>query len=489
MSALVDKNGRLLFGAYAATETSPHRKSPTRTLKTTDTLLDAEKRKKGTATFKEAESNESLLGWMVRKHINYVSRFEINFRSGDAELDRQVNGLLDWHGRKKNFDVTGRFNRNEWMGIYERNKVVNGDALGIMLGDGRLQGIDSSQLGKPQAWDPKNPPPEELMNRLSPLGLVTDDFGAVEYFCICRRNKHGRLVYDHFEPAANVLFDGYFTEFSQTRAPSPLLTALNDAIDLGDIRLFTKINLKLKNIFGMAVLRSEEGGSLGTQEEDEDGELQEAELSADQVNILDLGADDDVKMVESSNTPSGNSMEFMNRLTQAVMLCLDIPFTSFDSSRASFSARIGDRSEYEKSAESKREKNSNVLQELYANRVTDWYNSLPDFKLATDRAGWSVGRIVRQLDIIPTGAPWMDKLNEVKGDILSVALGIESIPRIARKRGLDAYDVGKEQYEYLEWAKENKLPIFYASGGQPAVQSILEDDDSEEASDTGDGDA
>ena len=92
----------------------------------------------------------------------------------------------------------------------------------------------------------------------------------------------------------------------------------------------------------------------------------------------------------------------------------------------------------------------------------------------------TAGQIVNKIDIIPAGTPWLDKLNEVKGDILSVALGLESIPRLARKRGVDVYQVGAEQAEYLQWAEQNGLPVFYASGGQDAVQNILNEDTGED---------
>jgi capsid protein len=155
------------------------------------------------------------------------------------------------------------------------------------------------------------------------------------------------------------------------------------------------------------------------------------------------------------------------------MLALDIPFTALDSSRASFSARIADRAEYEESCEAKRERNADILREIYEWRFDQWFAEDTELQKLAIAAGYTAERIVNELDFMPAGTPWMDKLTEVKADILSVSLGIESIPRIARRMGLDAYKIGKEQADYLAWAKENGLPIFYANGGQEAVQSIL----------------
>jgi hypothetical protein len=469
-----DIDNTKMFAAYDATRTSPHRQSPPTKIIQADKVLNKTRRKKGAALVQEQMTNSALLNWIVRKHLDYVSRFEINFRSGFEDLDREMKGLIQWHRRAKNFDFTGRHNRNQWMRIFETGKVVHGDAAGIMIKGGTLQGIDSTRISKPDEWG-DDPPDQEKIDATSDFGLILDSDNRVQEYCVCVRNTWGRLIFDHFEPAENMLFDGYFTNFDQTRAHSPLLAAMNDCVDLADISLYTKINLKLKNIFGVAVFR-EIGDQLGNSTETNDDGDEEVEFSPDQINILDLDQNDKVEAIET-NSPGANSMEFMDKLSRIVMLALDIPFTSLDSSRASFSARIADRAEYEESAEGKREKNADILRQIYAWRIEDWYRSNRDFKAAVDASDYDPKRIIRKLDIIPAGTPWMDKLNEVKGDILAVALGIESVPRIARKRGLDAYEVGAEQAEYLAWARENELPIFYAAGGQEAVQSMLDDDD------------
>ena len=464
------------FEAYNATASSPHRAAPANKIVTGDNLLPPKKRKIGTATAKEAETNSALLAWMIRKHLDYVSRFSLNFRSGDEALDREMQGLLDWHGRRMNFDIARRHGRDQFLRLFETNKVFSGDAAALMLAGGKMQGLESDQIGMPDDWG-KPMPPKQKRDRVSPHGLVLGEYGEVLEYCICFRNGHGRLVFDHFERAENVVFDGYFTSFSQTRAPSPILAAINDVIDLTEIQLMTKINLKLKNLFGIAIFR-DLGDPLGGASSDEEGEESPAtsqELSAEQVNILDLDQNDKVQSVET-NSPGANSIEFMDKLARIAMLALDIPYTSLDSSRASFSARIGDRAEYEESAAGKRTKNADVLREIYAWRISDWYNTLPEFRAVADAAGYNAGRLIRELDIIPSGTPWLDKLNEVKGDMLSVALGLESIPRLARKRGLDAYKIGKEQSDYLAWAGAHDLPIFYAAGGQQSIQQILDSD-------------
>jgi capsid protein len=273
-----------------------------------------------------------------------------------------------------------------------------------------------------------------------------------------------------------MVFDGYFTGFNQTRGVSPLLAAMNDVIDLHDIKLYSKTNLKLRNLFGLAVFR-ESGDALGgatTANEERIAAGQQAEVSPEKINILDLNANDKVQAFET-NSPGANSMEFMGLLARVAMLALDIPYTSLDSSRASFSARIGDWAEYAESAEAKREQNMDVLLEIYAWRTAAWYKENEQFRDAAKAAGYDVGMLVRGLDIIPAATPYMDPLDELKAAALEMSLGLASTPMLARKRGRNAYHVAAEQARYLAWAKEQGLPIFYASGGQPAVQNILDE--------------
>lgn len=465
--------GKMMF-EYEVTTSSPHRGAPKKIIKSDDFDLSRKKRKIAAATTLNEVKNGSLLAWMIRKHVDYVSRFEINFRSGIKALDEKILSLLDWHKRKKAWDIAGRNNRDQWMRIFETSKVIHGDAIGIKLKSGKIQGLDSDQISKPDDWGKKNKPPKAKIDKLTDHGLILGDFGETLEYCICYRNKQGRLIFDHFEKADNVVFDGYFTAYNQTRAPSPLLSAINDIIDRRDIVLYSKINLKLKNLFGIAVFRDSKNplGGYNSDDATEDPAETEQQLSAEQINILDFDVNDKIESIET-NSPSPNAMDFIDKLARIAMLALDIPFTSLDSSKASFSARIADRAEYEESCEAKREKNAEIMREIYAWKMADWYRSLPDFKKIIDDANYTCERVVNELDFMPAGTPWMDKLTEIKADIMAVALGIESIPRIARKHGLDAYKIGKEQSDYLTWAKENEVPIFYANGGQEAVQNIL----------------
>jgi capsid protein len=156
---------------------------------------------------------------------------------------------------------------------------------------------------------------------------------------------------------------------------------------------------------------------------------------------------------------------------RSVLLSLDIPFTFYDSLTASFSARIADRNEYEESCESKREKNADVLSDVYDWLFPVWATAdLFGFGAALRSAGVSVEEITAGLKWVPAGRPWLDRSNEMSGHILSLAAGVTSTPRICAAYGDDAYEIAEEQKAYLEKAG---IPLLYAQGGQFSVQSIM----------------
>jgi hypothetical protein len=155
-----------------------------------------------------------------------------------------------------------------------------------------------------------------------------------------------------------------------------------------------------------------------------------------------------------------------------VLLSIDLPFTFYDSLTASFSARIADRNEYEEACEWKREKNSDVLGEIYGGWLFDLWATIDlfGFGKALKAAKVSVDEAASMLSWVPAGRPWLDRTNEMSGHILALTAGVTSTPRICSSYGEDAYEIAEEQREYLERAG---APLLYASGGQQAVQAIM----------------
>jgi len=426
----------------------------------------------------------TLLAWMVRRHLDSVSRFIPHLRipGSSAEiiaLVATVKRLLEWHGRKRNFDALGRHGRNEWMRMFEATKVISGDCAGLKTRGGRLQGIEGERIAKANVSDI----PDNIAKAISECGIEFNSDGSRKSFLVCNRTAAGNgLKFERLIPADDMVFDGYWPErFDSDRGVSPLLTALNEGADVRETWEWHLLKIKAAGIFGFAFTREGRtpilptgGASTGTAPESETAayaaQVADAVKARGLIN-LDLDPGDKVESIESES-PNPNVIPFTRELIRSVLLSLDIPFTFYDSLTASFSARIADRNEYEESCEWKREKNSDVLDEIYAGWLFPMWAKADMFGLgrALAAAKISVEELGAALRWVPAGRPWLDRASEMTGHILALTAGATSTPRICSSYGEDAYEIADEQREYLERAG---VPLLYANGGQQAVQAIM----------------
>jgi len=479
-------SSRKSFG-YGAIESNSKRRKPVTKTASEVHVLTGPKRQTASATAREDRRNFTVLAWMVRRHLDNVSRFTPHFRiTSDTkevkEVNRIVKLLLDFHSRPRKFDALGKHGRDEWMRMFEACKVLSGDAAGLKVNGGKLQGIEGDRLGLPGIGvaDIPGKPSEE--------GIIYNSDGTRKAWVLCKRSgqRGEQLEYERVVNDSDLIFDAYWPErFDAARGVSPLLTALAECADVKETREWLVLKAKAAALFGIAFIRknSDEISPFGTQivsETAADAPVTEATSYAqkmtDAVNSrgiinLDLDPGDDVKPIES-NTPNPSVVEFTRELIRSVLLALDIPFTFYDSLTASFSARIADRNEYEESCEWKRDKNVGVLDQIYGGWLFKmWAEAdLFGFGKALKNAALTHEEVGAALRWVPAGRPWLDRTNEMSGHILALSAGVTSVPRICSAYGEDAYEIAEEQKEYLD---KCGIPILYAQGGQVPVNDIL----------------
>lgn len=468
--------------SYRGIESTPNRRSPQR--KTTHELhfMTGDKRQAASGTVRDDRRSFTLLAWMIRRHLDNVSRFTPHVNTGDDKLNSVVRRLLRWHGSRRQFDALGRHSRDEMMRLFEACKVISGDAGLLHVKGGKLQGIEGDRLTIPGGSAGSY---ESGGKKFGDDAIAFDDMGRRVAWCLCKRSgsKGQDLVFERVVPAEDLTFDGYWPErFDANRGVSPLVTALNDGADVRESWEWMIQKIKASGLFGFAFTRTGSDEMLPTQGEasDEapasDGEAYSQQVAAGVkarglIN-LDLDPGDDIKEIESK-TPNPNAVEFTRELIRSILLALDIPFTFYDSLTASFSARIADRNEYEESCEWKRRKNIDVLNEVYFDWLFPTWEKVDLFGLGSAMAAANVGmeELASFIQWIPNGKPWLDRTNEMSGHILALAAGVTSTPRICSLYGDDAYEIAEEQKRYLEKAG---IPLLYAQGGQVSVQSIME---------------
>lgn len=299
----------------------------------------------------------------------------------------------------------------------------------------------------------------------------------------------GRPKFHHMEPADNVIFDAYWTRLSsQFRGVSPLSTAINTVQDIHEAFEFNLIKAKMHALFGVAVMRDavgtdgDFGGAAGATAETaaatatDDGST--FDLNPRSINIVDLNPGEKIELLES-RTPSGEFVDGSYLFIQIGMLALDIPITSFDSRRSSFSARIADLNEYEVSSDYKRTKNRYVRQS-YSDWVlqTIWNDEGSTWPLrkVAEANGMRLRDVQEAVEWIPSGSPWLDKYKQVQGDQLSIDIGLDNSIDAARRRGQDVFDNIDKQAQVIDYARQKGVPLLMGKSGARSIEEIVQDE-------------
>jgi capsid protein len=480
---------RKVFFSYKSIDDTDRRRRPTKRTSNEVAILPAVKREIAAATARDDRRNMTILAWMVRRHLDNVSRFTPHFRISDPAkahnsqidtLNATVRKLLAWHSRARQFDALGKMGRDEWLRMFEACKILSGDAGGLKCKGGKLQGIEGDRITRP------NDAPAEDAKVITEEGLTKNPDGTRKAFCLCKRvGQRGQtLSFERLVPSDEMIWDGYWPErFDADRGVSPLLTALNEGADVREVWEWLILKAKTSAVMGLGFEHAGPDPMMpGMTETPTTQPTSEAQSYSQQVadavkarGIINLDLDPGDKVTEfESKTPNPQVIEFTRELIRSVLLALDIPFTFYDSLTASFSARIADRNEYEESCEWKRDKNISVLDEIYGGWLLPiWEQAdLFGFGKALKAAGVSVEEVGATLRWVPAGRPWLDRSNEMSGHILALAAGVTSSPRICAAYGDDAYEIAAEQKEYLE---KCGIPLLYAQGGQVPVNDLLKE--------------
>jgi capsid protein len=500
---------------YNAVKPKNRRQAPRTNVTAEHVQLPASKRRTLMATAQDQQRNLSLLAWMVRMHLDYVSSFKMTFRSGNEGLDRLIDRIFHWHAQPENFDVAGRLGREEGFRLFEAEKTVNGDALFIKIDSmKKLQAIESDMIAYPKdGWYRKNrvnPLPKKVsegVHKNDGVILSSKYPGRIEEFCICNRGDNGKKVmYDHLEKRENCIFDGYFTRFSsQVRGVSPLSSALTSIQDVCEAVEWNMLKAKAHAIFGLAIMREYYGTDSAEQENGSWGEaagtgeelntagdpaLEQSvtqnissslqDMNPDQMMILDMDTKGKVDVIESS-TPSNEFQDFVSLMARLILLSLDIPYSMYDSRGTTFAGRIADTQLYERSTRNPREKNkwkrieySNWLLDVIWNDTNDEW----DLKGVARSAGITRLRDLQdKIKWVPYGIPWLQKLNEIQGDIRAIEAGLDNPIDICARRGVDYFENIDKTSEANKYAKSKNVSIFIGSPGARTVEETEKAED------------
>jgi len=238
---------RTLFGYDVITDVKK-RKQSSGVIKSEDDELKPHNRRKIISSSQDQIRNFSIAGWMIRKHLDYVSRFYFQAQTENDDLNEYMEELFNDWSRAINCDIARRHNLRGLMRLFESHKIIDGDAGLIKINNGKLQGLEGSRIAKPTTGIPIS-----YQKSITAQGLILNRWGAVEKYVINKRNSSGSLEYDRLVDYNNMFFDGYFGRFDQTRGISPFVTALASLQDCREAIEYQLIKAKMHAMFGVAI--------------------------------------------------------------------------------------------------------------------------------------------------------------------------------------------------------------------------------------------
>jgi capsid protein len=450
------KNGLKTMFGYNAIQNKGRRKAPKTRIQAEGKVLRRSDRVKLVATIKELSRNNTVVSWALRKHLDYISNFTFQAKTNDTELNKEIEKRWNKWARKKNCDIAQRHSLQDLIRLFETGKIFDGDC-GLLKVEGfKLQGVESDRIGKS-----KDGLPTELEKIVNDEGLILNDWGAVEGYIVNSRTDTG-LKYQATAMPSELIFDGYFQRFDQTRGISPVAQAVNTFLDIDECNEALLLKCKKHGMFGLAIM-SDSSDSSGFNEYDgETGDEPDADTDKYDFNMdmglkIELDEGDKIDMFESK-TPSNEYQDYVNLMLRIALLAFDIPYTFFDSRQSSYSAQKQDRAEYEIAAKNKRAKNQEVL-----NEIAEWALPFITNDLNISNLEW---------EFIPQATPWIDELKEVQAAAMRISAGLSTRQLECKRKGLEFTEINEQLGKEEEQIKQSGATIVIGQSGQMTIGEI-----------------
>lgn len=434
--------------AYDAATASNRRRITAPILRSEDFELLPQHRKQLVASQHDIARNYTVARWMIERHLDYVTSFEFQSRTGDETLDSLVESKFSEWSQPQNCDVAKRHSFRAGIRLMESSAVRAGDVLPVRLSDGRIQWVEGDRIATPSSGLPLDLDPTRIVH-----GVLIDDYGAAEGYVVCRRGQKGAphnsptsLVFEDFVSAEDARLHGFFDRFDQVRGVSPLACALNPLQDSYEATVYALGRMKIDQLFGLSIFRQDPNRLPETEETQDYTQLP---IAKQPQFILDLDPGDRAEFLESSQ-PSTQFQSFMRLSIQLCLKALAIPFSFFDESFTNYSGARQALLQYQQAADLRR---NSIRQQL--DEITRWRwklfiedSELPRIDEKDIRFEW-----------VATGLPWIDPLKEVQAQLAALSAGLDSRTNILkRSTGREFVDVVTELAAESELLKSHGLP-------------------------------
>ncbi|MDB5294914.1 MAG: Phage portal protein lambda family [Phycisphaerales bacterium] len=440
------------FG-YDAVEHRGRRQPPmARTLSEDDELRSMQRRMLGTAAA-DLQRNFALAAWAIRKHLDYVSTFRFQARTGNPGFDDAVETLVRERSRPAQCDASRRFSLQGLVRLAECLRTVGGDCGWLRREDGRVQLIEHDRIATPYDMAVGTLPPGRTANDLVNGVLIGPSGEPLAYAVNKRLRVTGGMTFERMVPAEFLHLHGYFTRYDQVRGISPLAAAVNTFRDVYENFDYALARSKIEQLFAFIITRksAEEFGNVEatvTGGTDGQPERTKYDLKPPKGPIaMDLDPGDDAKFLSSAN-PSDQFQSFTAAMIQVGLKALDLPLSFYDESHTNWVGTRQALMQYEMGAESKREGNRQLCDGWTAWQIA---LALRDGRLALPR-GIAFNDIRWQW--IPRNIRWTDPLKEVTANIAAVNAGLKSPQLIIQDEGNDAFEMIDQIAEWQKYVRD-----------------------------------
>lgn len=459
---MIKRIGSWMRFQYDAIRPRGRRRDPGSRVTREDHLMRGNQRNALQANAADLCRNLSLAAWMVRRHLDYVSQFTFHSRTDNADLDTQIEALMEEDARPSNADVAGKFSREKLFRIAEMRRVLDGDTLLVKLDDGRLQGIQADLIADPG---------EKLDGEQWINGVLVTRVGRPLAFGVKYRTDYATETFDRRINSTNAIHYGFFDRYAadQVRGVSPLVPALNPLRDVYENFDYALAKAKVSQLFALAFYRDAEESVVEPQSEsdvaqDEEYEPQEARYKVDFGKgpvQLDLDPGDRAEFLESK-TPSTEFQNFTQLVIQVALKALDIPYSFYDESHTNFFGSRAAWLHYERSCRDKRDDQIELRRSYTIWKLQTW---IRDGRLVLPR-GMRISDLYWEWQ--PRGMPWWDPSKEVRGHVEAIAAGLDTPQRVCKQGDTDFYDNINEIAKAQAYAASKGVVLKFTNTPEPA---------------------
>lgn len=407
---------------YDALNPGSKRRHSGSTVQSSDLALGTHDRQELMESARDVNRNFAAGAFMVRKHLDYVSTFSFQPKTGNQRLDEELTALMRWWSEPCNCDISGRHSLQGLLRLAESHRVVDGDIFLLKLSSGHLQGIEGDRV-----------------RNQSGLGITDSDFaGGDKLIHGVHVNKGGRPVaYDVYDKdiygryvdvrsirAKYVLHHGYFDSFSQVRGVSPIASAIPMFVDTLEMKEYARLKAKISQMMALSITRQ------APTYDDTDGVSPDYEIDFGNGPVMiNLDPGDEASFLES-RTPATEFQSFITLSLQIASKALDIPWSFFDEAYTNYSGSRIALLQYIKSTQAKREQNQRLLDSITRWKLAQW-SVTGKLKAPIEEIKWNW---------IPAGTPWFDPKAEAEADLMLIQNGLRTRREVRQERYGDNWE-------------------------------------------------